>query len=208
MGEDPAPAGFPAGGPTADADLTDCFGSGTPVDLGQMFVVTGLCVNVARPYDFELATFKSFVPWTDNGGYDARAREAVLMDLLIEFTYGNTACKYRLGNPGHWADMGGPTGPVVSNGRPTAGVYLPLRAATVINARDQSRKLTVNIRVGSLGIALLQDAIVPTVSDLFVPIQMKLMGYPICAVDGSACPTPGISQSQIDLAVARALGKA
>jgi len=202
VGEDATPGGFPAGLPTATEDLTDAFNGGAPVERGQMAVVTGMTCNVGRCFDFgepgTAPNLRTYNPdWMDN--YDSALREAVMMDVLIEYTYGNTACKYRMGVPGDWATMAGPTGgsaTVVSNGSPTAGVYLPFRAATVINARDESRKLTINVRVGSLGISVPQATGVVNLADLWVPIRIQLLRYPICAVDAGVCAT-GMTDSDI-----------
>jgi len=210
VGEDAAPAGFPAGSPVATEDLTDSFNGGPPVERGQMAVVTGMTCNVMRPLSFETILGGTALRSYDTNWmaeYDMESREAVMMGVLIEYTYGNTACKYRMGVPGDWAQMAGSQGPVIANGNPTAGVYLPFRAATVINARDESRKLTINVRTGSLGISIRQGSGTPTVTDLYLPIRFQLLRYPICAVDAGACATGGLSDADADKIAQRILAR-
>jgi hypothetical protein len=205
VGEDPAPAGFPAGGPTATEDLTDAFNGGAPVERGQMAVVTAMVCNMGKPFGLagepaptpSAPGLRTYTAWMDE--YDARARESVMLDVLIEFTYGNTACKYRMGVPQDWGTMSANTMSANSHSlNGLNGVALPFRAATVINARDESRKLTINIRTGSLGISIPQSPGIPaTTTDLFVPIRIQLLRYPICAVDAGACAVGGMSDSDI-----------
>jgi hypothetical protein len=204
--------GKPSGSGNLSESETDCYKEGAPVEKGQMFVAIGMTAAVLRPHYFVASSaVKLYAPELDE--YEARIREAVLMGIGIEFIYGNTACRYRLGVLGHWSQMSGPSGSgVVSNGSPVAGAFMPFRAATVINARDESRKLTVKLKNGNDAIRVSENgsAAISTTNSVYAPVQVQLIGFPICAQDASACGIPGADgdkTQEIVAAVLRQLGR-
>lgn len=187
-------AGFPntyAAATQAGPALTDSLQGGAPVDVGEVYVVVGIATQIMRPAELTgRINTTCQVAWVYDAwqaNYEEEVREAFLTHTWVEFAYKNSAFKYRLGAPESWPQMGGPTGPVVSNGRPMVATFMPFRTVSIIAGRDQAKQLNLNCNVGEHAIVIKNDPAVPTQNDLFVPIRAHLIGFPVCGQDAAAC---------------------
>lgn len=188
--------GFPAGVVPSFTE-TDAFPTGAPVDIGFCFYAFGMTFQVLRPFRYDAVNNrKLYDPAVDE--YEGRFAQAIQHGVSVMFTFGNTACQYTLGNPGHWGSMAGPRGAgVVSNSGQVNGLYLPFRVPICCGARDTTKQLTAVVTVGGtvqgmagMGIEVVGNAINPLTASTtyFVPIQMQLLGIAIPGGPAACAP--------------------
>lgn len=201
----------------------NCYPSGAPVDLNQSFLCFG--------HSFEFVGLGARLsgqaplaadPWeqladTDKpaSNLEGRVLKAIAGRVYAFANFGNTTINYLLGTLIDAPAMAGLYGAnVIGAGQPIVGAYKPYKAAFLINARDQSRKLTVSLnsltggRGNSTNVAVQADDSLPIgVDTLYAEFKMRMFGVPLCwSPDSALCNTPtGTSATDVRAEVMRAL---
>ena len=224
----------------------NAYPGGAPVDINQSFLCFG--------HAFEFVGLGSRAPagangaltasdlWLQtvfsskgqNGTYEFRAFKAIAGRVFAFANFGNTTINYLLGTLVDAPAMAGPFGgDAISAGQPIVGAYKPYKAAFLINARDQSRKLTVSLNSivggsgnvgGVTGVNVQGDTANPapaaasnvTDGNLYMEWKMRMFGVPLCWSPDTNCNIPSgpvdmsnpTIQSAINAAVAAAMARA
>jgi hypothetical protein len=194
----------------------NCYPGGAPVDINQSFLCFGHAFEFVglgsrawlgaanAPGDLWLQTV--FSSKGQGGTYEQRAFKAIAGRVFAFANFGNTTINYLLGTLVDAPAMAGPYGAdAISAGQPIVGAYKPYKAAFLINARDQSRKLTVSLNSisgsGAGGVTPVNvqgdnanpaPAPTPTVTDgqLYMEFKMRMFGVPLCWSPDTNCNVP------------------
>jgi len=207
----------------------NCYPGGSPVDLMQSFLCFGHSFEIVgvgtrgwigaanSPSDFWKQTvFAS----KGTGTYESRIMKAVAGRVFAFANFGNTTINYLLGTLVDAPSMSGLYGfEATSAGQPIVGAYKPYKAAFLINARDQSRKLTVSLNSIAGGGAGSSTPIViegdtpnpappPTATltdgNLYLEVKMRMFGVPLCWSPDTNCNVPGGAMDANLMAMVRA----
>jgi len=207
----------------------NAYPGGSPVDINQSFLCfghsfefvgmgsRGLLGATPAAGDYWLQTV--FSSKGQGGTYEQRAFKAIAGRVFAFANFGNTTINYLLGTLVDAPSMAGPFGAdAISGGQPIVGAYKPYKAAFLINARDQSRKLTVSLNSitgggggASTPVNVQGDSAnpapvaTPNVTDgqLYMEFKMRMFGVPLCWSPDTNCNVPSgpIDQSALQNAV-------
>ncbi len=200
---------------------TDTFKAGSPVDRGNLMMVSGISVEVNDPFqrggtNVAAADPQFYSSWLemqeDGPGYSQRIQKHLLNNLGITITFGDTGQSFRLGVPSFHPPYGGPAGSQTTrNGQTsTPGTYLPLMTAFCIGAQDEVRQLSLQLTLGQ-NVTIQADAtntpiagstttgIINTanVGTVYAPVRVSLYGKTVCAPPGGACGLTALDVSSL-----------
>ena len=202
---------------------SNLYAGGAPVDRGQLFLCFGHSIEaVGLVNRVGPAPLYTRVPATGAGGtagdavnsvpellqgsasYETRIIKSVMERISLTAVFGGGSnFTYVLGNLSDAPSMSQIFGAEATTfGQPICNCFKPYMAVLMINARDESRKLTVTtgaptgvvIGVDALN-RLLDPALPPYVAFVagdafFLEVKMRMYGIPVCATDSLLCGAP------------------
>lgn len=198
-GEPGTDQGFPAGYTMRAAD-TNTFPGGAPVNRGHLFWIFGVATEIESVVSFTGSPAVEGIPaWVyasptgvGAGSYYERIYRTIAENSSITFSFLNTSVTYDMGSFADTPSMSGLSGQnLLSVGSHLVGAYIPLLSVLAVNARDESRKLTVRA-IPDRVLSIDNDANNPSVAGtVYATIKMRLYGIDICdPVAGSLCGVP------------------
>jgi hypothetical protein len=191
---------------------SNLYAGGAPVDRGQLFLCFGHSVEsvglverlspallpvppaVASPADGVGSLFASL---SGSGSYEIRIMKAVMERVSLTAVFGGGSnFTYVLGNLSDAPSMSQGFGPeTTSFGQPIMNCFKPYMAVLMVNARDESRKLTVTTGVPTpIVISADPGNILPgpfgaAGAEFHLEVKMRMYGIPVCATDSLLCST-------------------
>lgn len=158
---------------------TNFYKTGALVTEDCLFVIQGQCFLVQKP-GLLSGTTMTYPAWLAH--YEPQLRDSVLNGFANNFQFGESGCNLKLGPLVLWPAMGGSFGAsIVSNGNPTAGVYVPYRRACIAGGRNSSIQLVSTIASFSAQV-ISEDPggpVLVTTAEVRIPVQQQLYGYVI-----------------------------
>lgn len=201
------PQGFPANYTMRGVD-TNAFPGGAPVNRGHLFWIFGLATEIESVVTLSGATppvvgipayLYASVTGNAGGTYYERIYRELAESVSIQFKFLNTSVAYDMGSLVDYPSMSGLAGAnMISVGSHLVGAYIPLQSVLAVNARDESRKLTMTATV-SRPMSVDNDVNNPAAaSTVFATVKARLYGIDIC--DPQAAALCGVPNGPMDIA--------
>ena len=179
-------AGLDAGVPRSlTLAETDALQDGSIVDDGQRYIVEGLGVEMGDPFVFaQIGEAPPYVlenqnpPWLDE--YSDRLQRKVMESTVLKINHGSSGggCEARLGPLSMWPACAHP-GSAVTESSGLAGRFTYFAYPDVTFGLSSTTKLNMDVST-EFNVRVQNNATMPTVSDVFVPIRVLLWGWPEC----------------------------
>jgi hypothetical protein len=196
---------------------SNLYAGGAPVDRGQLFLCFGHAIEVVGLVERLQSTvgggFLTPVPpgvaaaadpvgsyfptLSGTGSYETRIIKAALERVSLTAVFGGGSnFTYVLGNLSDAPSMSQIFGAEATTfGQPICNCFKPYMAVLMINARDESRKLTITTGVPT-PVVIAGDSANPLPparpigSQFFLEVKMRMYGIPVCATDSLLCGAP------------------
>lgn len=193
------PQGFPATYVMRAVD-TNAFPGGAPVNRGHLFWIFGVATEIESVVDLTSDPTSSVIPaWlytspagVGAGSYYERIYREIAESISLQFKFLNTSVTYDMGGIADYPSMSGLSGKeLLSVGSHLVGAYIPLQSVLAVNARDESRKLTVT-STPNRTMSVSNDPNNPSLAGTFhATVKMRLYGIDICEPQAAAlCGAP------------------
>jgi hypothetical protein len=174
-------------------NLATCnlFQNGTPVTRDNLFAMLAMGIGIGRPFALVkdeagvIQNKRSYAPWVDS--YGERARDLLWSTVGMAANFRDAACSFEFGNISNYPPVAGQVGGPTVRAGAGFGVMsmLPIpRGPVYLGAQDQQNQVAIVATTTPEDLVLDQDAMIPTVSDIAVPMHVLAYGDfgPWCGV--------------------------